>query len=86
MSRRNTRAPRDILYQEDYPGDFEDVSAYLDAKDPTRYNRKVKRDERGSKKKVPLRKGDFELPDPDILPMKKKIRGRIPDSEGERFF
>lgn len=86
MSRRNTRAQREILYQEDYFGEFGDASAYLDAKDPTRYQRRQKRDEKGVKKKIPVRDPDFGLPDGDNLLMKKKIRGKIPDHEGEHFF
>jgi len=86
MSRRNTRAQREILYQEDYFGEFGDASAYLDAKDPTKYQRRQKRDEKGVKKKIPVCDPDFGEPNRDILPVKKKIRGKIPDFEAERFF
>ena len=81
MSRRNTRAPREILIQEDYLGDFEDVSAYLNAKDPTKYIRKQRHEEKGAKKKGSMRGRDYGVPDTDPFPM-KKIRGKIPDIKG----
>ncbi|GAA5263569.1 hypothetical protein [Methanocalculus sp. MC3] len=85
MSRRNTRFSRDILYQEEYFGGFPDAPEYLAAKDPERYNRKQKRNEKAPKKS-PLRvKGD-PLPEIDLFPAKKKIRGKSESFDSDRFF
>ncbi len=85
MSRRNTRFSRDILYQEEYFGGFPDVPEYLVVKDPKRYNRKQKRNGK-TPKKSPLRVRGDDFLDADLLPMKKKIRGKFESYDFDRFF
>ncbi|MDG6251176.1 hypothetical protein [Methanocalculus sp.] len=85
MSRRNTRFSRDILYQEEYFGGFPDAPEYLAAKDPERYNRKQKRNEKAPKKS-PLRVRGDPLPEIDLFPAKKKIRGKSESFDSDRFF
>ena len=85
MSRRNTRFSRDLLYQDEYFGGFPDAPEYLAAKDPKRYNRKEKRNEKAPRKSQMRRRGD-PLPDADLLQVKKKIRGKMDVFDSDRFF
>jgi len=85
MSRRNTRFSRDILYEEEYFWGFPDAPEYLAAKDPKRYNRKEKRNEKVPRKSQMRRRGD-DLPDADLLQVKKKIRGKTDNFDFDRFF
>jgi len=85
MSRRNTRFSRDILYQDEYFGGFPDAPEYLTAKDPERYNRKQKRNEKAPKKS-PVRGRSYDLPEFDLLPVKKKVRGKTVSFDSDRFF
>ncbi len=85
MSRRNTRLQRDILYQEDSFGEFSDIPEYLAVKDPKRYNRKKKHNEKVPKKSQ-MRGKDSLSPDIDLLPAKKKLRGNSSDFDTDRFY
>lgn len=85
MSRRNTRFPEDILFQEESFGDFSDVPEYLAVKDPKRYNRKKKYNEKAPKKSQ-MRGKESLSPDIDLLPAKKKLRGKSSDLDSDRFY
>lgn len=84
MSRRNTRLSRDPLYQDEYFGDITDLPEYLAAKDPERYNRKQKRNEKAPKRSPVRGRGD-DLPEFDRLPV-KRIKGKAGSFDSDRFF